>query len=118
MVVTSAERALLRLSLQVAGLDRRLMSHVCHEDCSEHKPHPEPYLLAARRLGVPPQRCLVVEDSLAGVASGCAAGCEVIGFPGLVEARQLREAGASRTIASLAEVFTPASALARHSAAR
>ena len=48
------------------------------------KPHPEPYLLAASRLGVDPTRCVVLEDSPAGVASAEAAGCAVIGVPSVV----------------------------------
>lgn len=48
----------------------------------EHgKPHPEPYLTAASRLGVDPARCVVLEDSPSGVASGEAAGCAVVAVP-------------------------------------
>lgn len=45
------------------------------------KPHPEPYLTAARLLGVPPSRCVVIEDSPSGVAAGEAAGCAVVAVP-------------------------------------
>ena len=51
------------------------------------KPDPEPYLTAAARLGVDPARCVVLEDSPAGVASGEAAGCAVVAVssvPGVV----------------------------------
>jgi HAD superfamily hydrolase (TIGR01509 family) len=48
----------------------------------EHgKPHPEPYLTAAARLGVDPAKCVVLEDSPSGVASGEAAGCAVVAVP-------------------------------------
>ena len=48
----------------------------------EHgKPAPDPYLLAAQRLGVDAPRCVVLEDSPAGVASGEAAGCAVVAVP-------------------------------------
>ena len=48
----------------------------------EHgKPHPEPYLHAARALGVPATSCVVLEDSPAGVAAGEAAGCAVVAVP-------------------------------------
>lgn len=43
------------------------------------KPAPDPYLLAARRLGVAPALCAVIEDSLLGLTSGQAAGCHTIG---------------------------------------
>ena len=45
------------------------------------KPDPEPYLTAARLLGVDPTRCVVLEDSGAGVRSGLAAGCAVVAVP-------------------------------------
>jgi HAD superfamily hydrolase (TIGR01509 family) len=48
----------------------------------EHtKPHPEPYLTAAARLGADPASCIVVEDTPTGVASAEAAGCQVIAVP-------------------------------------
>ena len=48
----------------------------------EHgKPAPDPYLLAAQHLGVDATRCVVLEDSPAGVASGEAAGCAVVAVP-------------------------------------
>jgi HAD superfamily hydrolase (TIGR01509 family) len=48
------------------------------------KPHPEPYLIAAAKLGVSPQDCIALEDSLPGLASAEAAGCRVIGIPHMV----------------------------------
>ncbi|MBA3287251.1 MAG: HAD family phosphatase, partial [Acidimicrobiia bacterium] len=48
------------------------------------KPHPEPYLTAAARLGVAPTDCVAIEDSPTGVASASAAGCVVLAVPNLV----------------------------------
>jgi mannitol-1-/sugar-/sorbitol-6-phosphatase len=48
---------------------------VTADDVVHGKPHPEPFLEAARRLGVDPQRCLVVEDAPSGLAAAQAAGC-------------------------------------------
>ncbi|MGL6134934.1 MAG: HAD-IA family hydrolase, partial [Prochlorococcaceae cyanobacterium] len=42
------------------------------------KPAPDPFLLAARRLGVEPRCCWAFEDSLAGAAAAAAAGCQVV----------------------------------------
>jgi hypothetical protein len=56
---------------------------VCGNDVRRGKPDPEPYLLAARRLGVDPARCLVLEDSVAGIAAAEAAGCFVVAVPTL-----------------------------------
>lgn len=52
-------------------------------DVSHPKPHPEPYLLAADRLGVDPVHCVAIEDSPAGVASAEAAGAQVLVLPGM-----------------------------------
>jgi HAD superfamily hydrolase (TIGR01509 family) len=45
------------------------------------KPHPEPYLTAARELGVPAEECLAIEDSDTGATSAAAAGCTVLCAP-------------------------------------
>ncbi|UXY14543.1 HAD-IA family hydrolase [Chitiniphilus purpureus] len=51
---------------------------VTSEMVVQGKPAPDPYLLAARRLGVDPAQCVVFEDAPAGLASALAAGCRVI----------------------------------------
>jgi len=51
------------------------------DEVGHGKPHPEPYLSAAARLGVPAQDCIVLEDSAAGVLAGEAAGCAVVAVP-------------------------------------
>jgi mannitol-1-/sugar-/sorbitol-6-phosphatase len=48
---------------------------VTADDVAHGKPHPEPFLEAARRLGVDPRRCLVVEDAPSGLQAARAAGC-------------------------------------------
>ena len=58
------------------------------------KPDPEPYLTAAERLGVPPERCLVIEDAPAGIAAGRAAGARVLGLLTTHSAEALTESGA------------------------
>jgi HAD superfamily hydrolase (TIGR01509 family) len=54
---------------------------VAGDDLPRTKPHPDPYLEAARRLGVPPARCVVLEDSPTGAAAGLAAGALVVAVP-------------------------------------
>jgi beta-phosphoglucomutase-like phosphatase (HAD superfamily) len=56
---------------------------VTANDVTRGKPDPEPYLLAARRLGAEPGRCLVLEDSITGVTAAEAAGCRVVAVPTL-----------------------------------
>jgi HAD superfamily hydrolase (TIGR01509 family) len=51
------------------------------DEVTHAKPHPEPYLTAASRLGVDPVRCVVVEDSPSGVAAAEAAGAAVVAVP-------------------------------------
>jgi len=48
------------------------------------KPHPEPYLTAARELGVAPEDCVAIEDSRTGAASALAAGAAVVAVPHVV----------------------------------
>ena len=54
------------------------------DEVARGKPAPDPYLRAAELLGVDPARCVVLEDSAPGVASGEAAGCRVVACPHMV----------------------------------
>ena len=58
---------------------------VSYDDVKRSKPDPEPYLLAAKTLGVDITNCVVLEDSLTGVQSGLSTGAQVIGIPHLVK---------------------------------
>jgi len=80
-VVTSADRRLAKARLGAAGIDAPVL--VTTEDSARHKPFPDPYLVAAQRLGVDPARCLVVEDSQPGIDAGHAAGAQVAALRGL-----------------------------------
>ena len=55
------------------------------DEVERGKPHPEPYLAAARSLGVDAADCVAIEDSPTGAMSASAAGCTVIGVPHVVE---------------------------------
>ncbi|ASO23092.1 sugar-phosphatase [Actinoalloteichus hoggarensis] len=77
-IVTSAVRTLALARLAAAGLVPPT-TVVTADDVRVGKPNPEPYLTAARLLGVDPADCLVVEDAAAGVASARAAGMRVLG---------------------------------------
>lgn len=65
------------------------------QDVKLPKPAPDLFLHAAASLGVPPNACLVVEDSPTGVAAARAAGMLVVGFAAMGQAEKLRRAGAS-----------------------
>ena len=80
-IVTSADRPLAAARLGAAAIVAPLV--ITAEDVTSGKPDPEGFLLAARRLGVPPTRCLVVEDSDPGLAAGRAAGARTAALKGL-----------------------------------
>ncbi len=92
-VVTSSTRRLAEARLQAAGLPLPKF-FVTSSDIVNGKPHPEPYLKAAAKLGADPRECIVVEDVPSGIRSGKAAGARVIAFPTTVKAEELRAAGA------------------------
>ena len=77
-VATSAIRPLAIARLQAAGLPLPRVL-VTADDVDAGKPAPDPYLTAARGLGVDPSACVVLEDAPAGVEAGNAAGARVIG---------------------------------------
>jgi len=79
-IVTSSHREHFELIHTRSGLLRHFAFHVVREDYARSKPHPDGYLAGIGRTGLPPQRCLAVEDSPRGVASARAAGLEVVFF--------------------------------------
>ena len=81
-LVTSSERSFMDAVLASTGL--RFDVLVCAEDVTVTKPDPEPYLLAAKLIGVSPGDCFALEDSPNGVASAEAAGCRVFAVPSLL----------------------------------
>jgi HAD superfamily hydrolase (TIGR01509 family) len=85
-VVTSSGRDSARRKMALAGLSAQFDHVVTLDDVTCAKPHPEPYLLAAARLGVAAARCLVFEDSETGARSAHAAGCVVVQVPDMIPA--------------------------------
>jgi HAD superfamily hydrolase (TIGR01509 family) len=81
-LVTSSERPVMEAVL--GRLSVSFPITVCGDDVSNSKPDPEPYLLAAAKLGADPRRCVALEDSPNGVAAAEAAGCLMVAVPGLV----------------------------------
>lgn len=76
-VATSATRPLAEARLTAAGITPPPVT-VTVEDVERGKPAPDPFVVAARRLGVDPAECLVVEDAPSGVTAARAAGCAVL----------------------------------------
>ena len=69
--------------LQRAKVDRYFLGAVCGDEVSHSKPEPEVFLKAAALAGKDPARCMVLEDSPAGVRAGAAAGCFTVMVPDL-----------------------------------
>ena len=77
-VVTGGYRAVCTRILERVGIADCFDALVASEDTSRHKPDPEPFLEAARRLGVRPERCVVWEDGDLGIEAARRAGMEWI----------------------------------------
>ncbi|MFF7771551.1 HAD-IA family hydrolase [Streptomyces massasporeus] len=86
-VVTSATRRLAEARLDAVGILPKTL--VAADDVTRGKPDPEPYLLAARALGVDPEHCVVFEDAPAGLAAGRAAGMTTVALTTTHQAHEL-----------------------------
>ncbi|MEU3826000.1 HAD family hydrolase [Streptomyces sp. NPDC029080] len=103
-VASSGSHERIRVGHRTTGLDRwfeegRVFSS---EDVGRGKPAPDLFLYAAERMGVAPERCVVVEDSPLGVQAAVAAGMDVYGFTAMTPAARL--AGASQLFSDLGEL--------------
>lgn len=80
-VVSGSTKQSVEASLGSLKLLDRFDTLVCAGDYKNSKPHPEPFLLAAERLGVAPEMCLVFEDTEMGVQAATAAGMASVKVP-------------------------------------
>ena len=80
-VVSGSTRASVTASLGALGLLDRFDVLVCADDYARAKPDPEAFLLAAEHLGVPPESCLVFEDTDLGIQAATAAGMASVRVP-------------------------------------
>lgn len=109
-VASSSAPDKLRLGLELTDLLPNFEPHIFSASMvSAGKPAPDLFLFAASRMGVEPHRCVVVEDSIAGVRAGVAAGMTVIGFTAgghclADHADRLKEHGASLVTGSSSEL--------------
>ncbi|MDX6349497.1 MAG: hypothetical protein QOF84_4287 [Streptomyces sp.] len=81
-LVSASQRHVIDSVLRSLGHENFALS-IAGDEVSSPKPHPEPYLLAAARLGADPARCVVIEDTPTGVAAAEAAGCRVVAVPSI-----------------------------------
>jgi HAD superfamily hydrolase (TIGR01509 family) len=80
-VASGGHRGLVAATLELLGIHEWFDAVICAEDYKNGKPAPDPFLVAASRLGVPPESCLVFEDSPTGIESAKAAGMEYVFIP-------------------------------------
>jgi mannitol-1-/sugar-/sorbitol-6-phosphatase len=105
-VATSATEKLARARLGSAGLTVPA-TIVCADHVRNGKPAPDPYLLAASRLGVDPVRCAVIEDAPSGIRAGLSAGATVVALRTTHDAGDIGAAHAvARDLAELVELLT------------
>lgn len=107
-VVSSSSHSWVDGWLEKLNLANYCQTTVCRGDAPRIKPAPDLYLEAARQLDLAPQDCLVIEDSLNGIKSAHAAGCQTIAVPSRLTAC-LDFTLADRVIHSLTELISPQS---------
>lgn len=109
-VASSGAPEKMQLTLTLTGLLNLFEPHLFSAHMVESgKPAPDLFLFAADRMGFPPERCVVVEDSRPGLEAAVAAGMHGLGFTGgghgrSGDAEALRGAGAARTFSHMAEL--------------
>jgi HAD superfamily hydrolase (TIGR01509 family) len=101
-IATSSTRVKSGAVLKSARVPVDRMEYVCGDDVSRKKPEPDLFLTAAKRIGLVPACCVVVEDAPNGVRAAHAAGCKCIAVTNTTTGEKL--GAADRIVGSLAEV--------------
>ncbi len=105
-VASSGETEKMQLTLGLTGLlplfENRIFSVVA--EGAKPKPDPDIFLRAARKMGVEPEHCAVVEDTPTGVKGGVAAGMTVFGYAELMPEQRLRDAGATHVFIHMSQL--------------
>ena len=104
-VATSSVSASARPLLDRTGIRSLFSVVITGDEVQQGKPHPDIYLRAAKKLGISPEACLVIEDSLAGIAAGKGANMRVAAIPDrrFVDPREY-EKEANYVLGSLSEI--------------
>ncbi|EMF28496.1 phosphatase [Streptomyces gancidicus BKS 13-15] len=105
-VVTSATRRLAEARLAAVGILPKTL--IAADDITRGKPDPEPYLLAARTLGVDPADCVAFEDAPAGLQAGRAAGMTTVALATTHRAEELTADLVVKDLSALAALVTEA----------
>ena len=92
-------------NMEKTGLVKYIDELASGAEVENGKPAPDVFLLAAERLGVEPEECLVLEDSKAGVIAGSTAGAKVIMVPDMFEPDEVCKEKAYKIVKNLGEVI-------------
>jgi HAD superfamily hydrolase (TIGR01509 family) len=103
-IATSSSHRAVGVHLAASGVIPRFHAIVAKGDYERGKPHPDPYLTAAARLGIDPRSCLALEDSHNGVRSAAGAGMMTVMVPDLLEPTEEMHGLCVRVAADLHEV--------------
>lgn len=91
-VCSAADLRKVRYNIQAIGVDEAIFSAlVTGSDVERKKPFPDIYLEGARRVGIDPKECLVVEDAVSGIQAAHAAGMDAVGVPTTFSKEELTE---------------------------
>ena len=93
-------------NMEKTGLKKYIDKFASGAEVENGKPAPDVFLLAAERLGVKPEECLVLEDSKAGVMAGSSAGAKVIMIPDMFKPDEVCKEKAYRIVNNLGEVIS------------
>lgn len=105
-LATSATPRNRAAALKMLGIENCFEAIVDTDRFHRAKPDPEIFQVAMRDLKLPPEKCWIVEDSLAGVGAGKAAGCVTAAITTTFERKTLAEAGADLIVESFSELKT------------
>lgn len=103
-MATNARRKEMNFKLDKIQLSERFATRFCVDDVQHGKPAPDLYLTAANALNIDPKDCLVIEDSIAGITAGKAAGMRVLAFSETLDENMQMAAGATRCFKTLKEL--------------
>jgi len=92
LIVTSTSREIMDWTFENVPVDNIFSGMITSSEVENTKPHPEPYLKGAEMIGIPIEKCIVIEDSVNGIRSGKASGAKVIGITTTFPADVIHEA--------------------------
>ena len=102
-LVTNAPRDNVDFMLNLLNLTETFSPIILGEDAPAPKPHPDPYQMALKELGLSPEQAIVFEDSLTGIRSSVAAGIKTIGIASTHEPHTLEKEGAAMVVSDFTD---------------